>query len=109
MTELTNLQPLPNTLAHVEPASPSSLLASDCAPSKEEHRGLALVLSTLMMRTNFWGPPEDCWRREKGRGVIQAVHTGLGAWHLPLGNPGWSLDLQAVPTEQSGGPDPVPG
>lgn len=66
MTELTNMQPLPNTLAHVEPASLSSSLASDWAPSKDEHRGLALVLSTLMMRTNFWGPPEDCWRREKG-------------------------------------------
>lgn len=73
LTEVTNLQPLPNTLDHMGPgvppapsASPSDLLASDWDPSKDEYRGLAWVLSTLMMRTNFWGPPEDCWRRENG-------------------------------------------
>lgn len=57
------------------PASPSSLLGSHRAPSKDERRGLALVLSTLTMRTSFWDPPEDCWRREEGRAGVQAVST----------------------------------
>lgn len=69
------LTPTPVTHWPAPPASPSSLLGSHRAPSKDERRGLALVLSTLTMRTSFWGPPEDCRRREEGRACVQAVST----------------------------------
>jgi hypothetical protein len=60
-------------------ASPSTLLGSSWPLSKDEHKGLALALSTLTMRTNFC-PPGDCQRKkgEKGqRGMVEGLKVGL--------------------------------
>lgn len=64
------------------PASPPSRLGSDWAPSKGEHGALALVLSTVTIRTNLWGPPGDGWR-EKGP-VVPPSPPGRGR-HRPTG------------------------
>lgn len=84
------------------PASPSGLLGSDWAPSEDAHRGLALVLSTLTMRTSLCGPPGDCWSRRDEE--LSEPTQGRGPGVRPARNPRCSLDLWAVPTEPAGGP-----